>query len=221
VRTLGVLPVKTFARAKQRLAPGVSDALRAELAEAMATDVVDALSRVSGLDGLVVVTADDRAGAIAQAGGARVIADPEEAGQSAATSLAIDALGDECDRVLLVAGDCPGLDPFEVDGLLARAAEAAQQVVIVPDRHRTGTNALLLSPPGAIAPAFGPGSRGRHLELAADAGVACTEAELPSLALDVDELADLEAMRDALTGWTDRAPRTRAVLERIAPGPSE
>ncbi len=35
-------------------------------------------------------------------------------------------------------------------------------MTIVPDRHGTGTNALLLAPPQAIAPAFGPGSCERH-----------------------------------------------------------
>ena len=118
--------------------------------------------------------------------------------------------------MVLVAGDCPALDPVELDALLARPPEDATEVVIVPDRHRTGTNALLLCPPGVIAPAFGPDSRSRHLDLAADAGVACTEAELPSLAIDVDDSSDLQALRDALTGWPDRALRTRAVLERIA-----
>jgi 2-phospho-L-lactate/phosphoenolpyruvate guanylyltransferase len=217
VRTLAILPIKSFARAKQRLAPGVTDETRAQLAEAMATDVAEALARVSGLDRLVVVTADERARALAAAAGAEVVDDPAEAGQSAAASLGIDAVAGTCDRVLMIAGDCPALDPVEIDALLARPADAAGEAVIVPDRHRTGTNALLLSPPRVIAPAFGPGSRARHLELAADAGAACSEAELASLAIDVDEADDLETLREALAAWPDRAPRTRAVLERIPP----
>ena len=66
------------------------------------------------------------------------------------------------DRALLVPGDCPALDPGEVSALLAHTAP----VVIVPDRHGTGTNALLLAPPDAIAPSFGPGSFARHAALA-------------------------------------------------------
>jgi 2-phospho-L-lactate/phosphoenolpyruvate guanylyltransferase len=221
VRTIAILPIKSFTKAKQRLAPGVAGETRAQLAEAMATDVAEALGRVSGLDRLVVVTGDERAQALANAAGAQVVDDPAEAGQSAATLLGIDAVAGACDRVLLIAGDCPALDPVEVDALLARPAGAAAEAVIVPDRHRTGTNALLLSPPDVIAPAFGPGSRARHLELAADAGAACSEAELASLAIDVDEADDLEALREALTAWLDRAPRTRAVLDRIAPAPPE
>jgi 2-phospho-L-lactate guanylyltransferase len=134
--------------------------------------------------------------------------------------LAIAAADDSFGRVILVAGDCPALDPDELGALLEGVPEAATQVVIVPDRHWTGTNALLLCPPDVIAPAFGPGSRARHLELAADAGVPCTEAELPSLALDVDDAADLQALRDALAQWPDRAPRTRAVLAHVPTGGS-
>jgi 2-phospho-L-lactate guanylyltransferase len=216
--TVAILPIKSFSRAKQRLAPHVPDALRARLAEAMAADVLDALARVAGLDAVLMVTADERARELARAAGIRQIDDPQEAGQSAATELAVATIGQDVRRVLLVAGDCPALDPLEVDTLLARPAESDHEVVIVPDRHRTGTNALLLSPPDVISPAFGPRSRGRHLDLAAEAAVACTEAELPSLALDVDDDADLQALRAALADWPDRALRTRAVLEEIATG---
>jgi 2-phospho-L-lactate/phosphoenolpyruvate guanylyltransferase len=218
VDTVAILPIKSFSRAKQRLAPAVAGAARAQLAEAMASDVLDALARVAGLAAVVVVTADEGARALARAAGVRLIDDPEEAGQSAATAVAIAAVGPDFRRALLVAGDCPALDPLEVDALLARPAEADEEVVIVPDRHRTGTNALLLAPPDVISPAFGPGSRGRHLDLAAEAAVACTEAELPSLALDVDDASDIEALRAALAGWPERGLRTRAVLEGIATG---
>ena len=74
-------------------------------------------------------------------------------------------------RVLLVPGDCPALDPAELDELLEDAeGVATPDVVVVPDRHGDGTNALLLTPPDAIQPAFGPGSRERHERLAQEAG---------------------------------------------------
>src|SRR5918998_1549906 len=46
-------------------------------------------------------------------------------------------------RVLLVPGDCPAIDPKEVDALITRA-RGGPSVVVVPDRHGEGTNALLL-----------------------------------------------------------------------------
>ena len=89
--------------------------------------------------------------------------------------------------------------------------------MIVPDRHGSGTNALLLTPPDAIAPSFGPGSFARHAALGAAAGAVVRVAHAPSLELDVDTPGDLEALRGALRGLPDAAPRTRALLERMAP----
>jgi 2-phospho-L-lactate/phosphoenolpyruvate guanylyltransferase len=82
----------------------------------------------------------------------------------------------------------------------------------VPDRHGTGTNGLLLTPPSAIAPSFGPGSCERHRSLALAAGVPCRLERPASLLLDVDTGADLAALRERLAHTSERAARTRAVL---------
>ena len=89
-------------------------------------------------------------------------------------------------------------------------------MVIVPDRHGSGTNALLLDPPAAIEPAFGPGSFARHAALAAGAEVPVHVGRLASLELDVDTPGDLAALRAALREGRPGAPRTRALLERLA-----
>ena len=81
---------------------------------------------------------------------------------------------------LLVPGDCPLLDPTELEQLLVHPA-GERSALIVPDRHGTGTNALLLAPPDVLAPSFGPDSRPRHLADAAAAGVPAEVVELESL----------------------------------------
>lgn len=208
--TVAVLPVKSFARAKQRLGGRVAPAPRQDLAAAMVSDVLDALRAVDGLDEVIVVTAEPRAAEAARACGAHVVHDPAEAGQSAAAALGIEAaLARGATRALLVPGDCPALDPAEVAALLATETP----VVIVPDRHGTGTNALLLTPPDAIEPAFGPGSRARHEALA---GPGARIAEIPSLGLDVDTPDDLAALEHALSRRPGGAARTRARLLRLA-----
>ncbi|MFN8202100.1 MAG: 2-phospho-L-lactate guanylyltransferase [Solirubrobacteraceae bacterium] len=190
--TLAILPVKGFGRAKSRLRAAVPDGPRAGLAEAMVSDVLRALRAVGGLDGVIVVTGEPAAADLARGAGAEVVHDADEAGQSAAALLGIDrAVRRGAARVLLVPGDCPALDPGEVAELLT----APEDVVIVPDRHGTGTNALLLRPPRAITPAFGPGSRARHEAAAVAAGVRFTVCELPSLGLDADTPDDLAALR--------------------------
>jgi 2-phospho-L-lactate guanylyltransferase len=212
VRTAAVLPVKSFSRAKQRLGEAVGANEREELAAAMLGDVLAALAAVAELDEVVVVTAEPLAARAAEESGATVMHDPAEAGQSAAAARGIDAaLVRGAERVLLVPGDCPALDPQELSSLLAAAAE----VVIVPDRHGTGTNALLLQPPAVMPPSFGDGSFARHAALARAAGATVKVRELPSLSLDVDTPDDLAALRAALEARGHAAPRTRIVLDRL------
>jgi 2-phospho-L-lactate guanylyltransferase len=212
VRTAAVLPVKSFSRAKQRLGEAVGSGEREELAAAMVNDVLSTLATVPEIDDVVVVTAEPIAARAGEEAGATVVDDPEEAGQSAAAARGIDAaLVRGADRVLLVPGDCPALDLHELSALLARPGE----VVIVPDRHGTGTNALVLTPPTVIAPSFGAGSFARHAALGRAAGAAVKVSELPSLALDVDTPDDLAALRRALGTRGGTAPRTRAVLHRL------
>ena len=210
VRTFAVLPVKSFGAAKQRLSGRVDPPARRALAEAMVLDVLAALAAVEGLDGVVVVTAEPVAARAARAVGAHVVGDPAESGQSAAALLGVGAAVERgAARVLLVPGDCPALDPAEVDALLGTDAD----VVVVPDRHGTGTNALLLRPPDAIDPSFGPGSFERHT--AAGLGRSAV-VEVPSLGLDVDTADDLAALEAALARHPGGAAHTRARLRRAA-----
>jgi 2-phospho-L-lactate/phosphoenolpyruvate guanylyltransferase len=214
MRTAAVLPVKRFDSAKQRLGDAVGGAERRELAAAMVEDVLAALGEVSGLDEVIVVTAEDRAAALARAAGAQVVADRVEGGQSLAAEVGVEvAVERGVERALLVPGDCPALDPDEVDTLLSNHKGG---VTIVPDRHGQGTNALLLTPPKALSPAFGPGSLARHAALAKAGGATVRVAQARSLELDVDTPGDLAALRAALDERPAAAPRTRAVLERLA-----
>jgi 2-phospho-L-lactate/phosphoenolpyruvate guanylyltransferase len=212
MRTAAILPVKRFARAKQRLGASVADPLRADLVRAMVGDVLAALGDCRSIDLTIVVTSEESVATAARAQRALVVDDSLEDGQSAAVGLGLErALAQRAQRALCIPGDCPALDPDELDALLL-ADSFPGEVVIVPDRHGTGTNGLLLAPPDAIAPSFGPGSCARHRELARAAGVACRLERPPSLLLDIDTGDDLQALRERMAGETVRAPRTRAVL---------
>jgi 2-phospho-L-lactate/phosphoenolpyruvate guanylyltransferase len=211
VRTIAVLPVKGFASAKQRLTAGLTPRQRQALAEAMFRDVLAALARSTRLDTVYVVTAGSRARAIARERGVRVLADAEQGHNAAALVGIAAALEAGADRVLLVPGDCPALDPGEIDDLLSRPA-GATSVLIVPDRHGTGTNALLLAPPDALPPSFGPGSCERHATLARDAGVRAEVVEVPSLSTDIDTPEDLDALEALLGSAETAAVATRRLL---------
>jgi 2-phospho-L-lactate/phosphoenolpyruvate guanylyltransferase len=215
MRTFAVLPVKRFDDAKQRLRTALAPSARRALVRAMVHDVLDALDRMRGLRRIVVVTAEERVRAQAAARGDLIVDDVTESGQSHAAVMGIAAASRAgADRVLLVPGDCPALWPVEVDALLRRHREPG--VVVVPDRHGSGTNALLLAPPDAITPAFGEGSRRRHLRAALDAGITPAVEPLVSLGLDIDTADDLATLSAALGRIpAELAVHTRAALDDL------
>jgi 2-phospho-L-lactate guanylyltransferase len=216
MRTLAILPIKSFGAAKQRLCNAVPPGSRQALAQAMFGDVLAALRRCRRVESVVVVTADSQAEAAARADRFAVIRDETQDGQSAAASLGIQhARAAGFDRAVLVPGDAPLVDPAEVDRLLDRCEAAGTAVAVVPDRHGTGTNALVLRPADAIAPAFGPDSLERHVAAAREAGLAHAVEPVRSLGLDVDTPEDLVALADALERRRGAAPLTRGAVRQL------
>src|SRR5450755_948568 len=214
MRTLAILPIKSFADAKQRLETELTPGPRRALAEAMFSDVLTALRRATAVDDVLVVTMDHGAQQIAGCYGATVLDDAEQ-GHSEAGALGIEhAIEAGYERALLVPGDCPALDPAQLDALIGHPFETPS-ALIVADRHGTGTNGLLLTPPNAIALSFGLGSRDRHLAIARQAGAAGEVVDVPSLALDVDTPEDLAALRAALAVTHGRAAHTRGMLNQL------
>lgn len=211
MKATAILPVKRLASAKQRLAVGIEDERRRALVAAMAADVLEAIAATRSIERTIVVSGDPIVQELAHEAGAELIPDPDDGGHSGATLAGIaraESEGAEC--VVLLPGDCPLLEPRELDRLLTGLPE--RYVGIVPDRHGTGTNALALRPPDAIAPSFGEGSCARHVSLARRAGVPFGVEELPSLGLDLDTPADVIALTRELEARPGRARRTARCL---------
>jgi 2-phospho-L-lactate guanylyltransferase len=212
VRTAAILPVKTFGAAKQRLGSLLGAGSRQALAHAMFQDVVASLRKVEAIERVVIVSSEP---SVEFAAEDRIIVleDTLGEGQSPAAAAGITwALAGGFERVLLVPGDTPLLSAAELDALLA---DTDVDVVIVPDRHGTGTNGLLLRPPTAIAPSFGPGSLQRHVAAAEAAGVTHRVERVPSLVFDVDTSDDLSIVAEAIEASHAVAPRTRGALRQL------
>jgi len=218
MRTIAILPIKRFGAAKQRLAGQLGSGARQALVQAMFQDVLAALRHVEGLDAVAVVTANATAARAAHGEGVIVLGDSDESGHNEAAAVGIAYAAEHgFERVLLVPGDTPLVAGDEIEALLARTPSDRPNLVVVPDRHGSGTNALLISPPTAIDPAFGPGSRARHERLAATAGIACRVEPLASLAVDVDTPEDLDELTTLLdeAGNRSLARMTRGALRQL------
>jgi 2-phospho-L-lactate/phosphoenolpyruvate guanylyltransferase len=214
MRTAAILPVKNFAQAKQRLSLDLPAHDRRALAEAMFADALVALGRVAALERVIVVSGDRLAQRIAGGYGASVVEDDERGHNAAAAQGIAVALEDGIERALLVPGDCPLLAPADIEVLLGHPA-AQRSALIVPDRHGTGTNALLLTPPDVLAPSFGPDSCRRHLTDARSNDITAEVVELDSLALDIDTADDLEALQRRLASTHGGAAHTRGMLNQL------
>jgi 2-phospho-L-lactate guanylyltransferase len=100
--------------------------------------------------------------------------------------------------------------------MLVRCERDVIGVAIVADRHGTGTNGLLIAPPGTFDPSFGSGSLERHLEQARARGLVHRVEALPSLEHDVDTPGDLAALWSVVDESRRGAQRTRGALSQLS-----
>jgi 2-phospho-L-lactate/phosphoenolpyruvate guanylyltransferase len=202
-----IVPVKTFARAKQRLALVLSADERAQLAEAMLCDVLEQLSGLSQLEGILVVTADPLAAQIAGASGARHIRDPLESGVNHAVVRGLEALPSAECAVAVIAADVPFATSTEIADALSRLEQ--HSIVLTPAEMDGGTNLLALRRAGLIEPSFGEGSFARHREQARMLNVSCSIFRATGLGHDIDRAGDL------LPPASPGGKRVTALLERL------
>jgi 2-phospho-L-lactate guanylyltransferase len=190
-----LLPVKGFRHAKQRLAPLLSSAARETLAETMFRDVLRQVKLARGLAGTYVVTGDDKVAAIAQAGGAEVIRERAETGETGAVDFArIKLKRAGCEAVLILPADMPLVRAADIEQVLGHVQPqtSAPFALLVPSHDRLGTNALLLAPPDIIKLRFGYDSFAFHTSQVSAQGLPIRFIENEQIALDIDEPKDLQ-----------------------------
>lgn len=221
-----VVPVKSLNQAKSRLSDILLPEHRRGLYKAMLADVLTALARARGLQGIAVVTLDPEVARLAEPFGVRLIVESACRGQSAAVALAATVLAAEgVDGMLTVPGDVPLLRPDDIEAVLDCHAGPGG-LTIVPSRGHDGTNCLAISPPDAIPFFFGPDSFALHRNTAQRAGLKVQCLERPGLALDIDDPEDLYCLlyrrpAGATGGYLDRFALASPFpgLEQIGQGP--
>jgi len=190
-----IVPVKPLRRGKSRLAGLLTEDERAKLNQDLLQHTLNTLTGLKELEQVLVVSRDPNALTIARHHGARTV---QEDGQphlnTALTRATVVAQVYATRGVLVLPADLPLITREDVLTLIERAGNSPV-VVIAPDRHRKGTNALLISPAGLIEYDFGGGSFERHCERARKAGARLEIVELPSLGLDLDLPEDLELVK--------------------------
>jgi 2-phospho-L-lactate guanylyltransferase len=161
---------------------------RRDLVVSLLQRAIAAALATPGVAEVIVVSPDPAALAMAMAAGARPLPQQSRGLNPALQEARVVAAGT---RLLILPADLPTVTPEELAEVLAAGdAAGSPSVVLVPDRHRRGTNALLLTPPDAIDPAFGGDSRAGHAWLAESADIRFVELT-GVLELDLDTPDDL------------------------------
>ncbi len=194
-----IVPVKPLRRGKSRLAGVLSQTERAELNRELLIHTIQTLSALPDIEQVLVISRDPAALALAREYGARTVQEDGNSQLNVALTRATFVAKSYATRgVLILPADLPLIEPEDIQMLLARAHDPPV-VVISPDRHHLGTNALMICPSGLIEYEFGPGSFRRHCERAKQAGARLEVVELPSLGLDVDLPEDLDLIDGEVT----------------------
>ena len=192
-----IIPVKPLKNAKSRLAPVLLPNQRFELAQAMFRHVLSVTVAAQPVTGVLVISRDTKALAIAREFGAKTLQEGTVSNLNPALLRATMVVKSwRADAVLILPADLPFIKSADVDSLIQLADE--DSLVIATDRERDGTNALLVSPPGSIEYAYGSGSYQRHIGLARKAGLRVSVYQSDRMALDIDVPADLRDYQEIL-----------------------
>ena len=190
-----IVPVKPLRRGKSRLSGMLSEDERAHLNEVLLERTLTTLAELKEVEQVLVVSRDPHALTIARNHGARTVREDGQPGLNTALTRATVVAKIYATRgVLVLPADLPFLARDDILALLERATNPPV-IVIAPDRHGKGTNALLMSPAGLIEYDFGEDSFARHCKRAKKVGARLEIVELPSLGLDLDLPEDLELVR--------------------------
>lgn len=205
--SIALVPIKRLSTGKSRLATHLSREQLEQLSIAMLEDVVEALRGAEPVRRVVVVTPDEEVAARAEAAGAEglLLVDPGLNPSLEAAAQRLHAGGSGAS--LIVLGDVAGVTSADIETLHAALAAQGGGVALAASNDG-GTSALLRDPCDAIPCRFGPDSAKAHREAAERCGVAFTELSLPSLAIDLDQPADIERFLKSEAGGR----RTRALL---------
>lgn len=203
-----VVPVKRLSRAKQRLAPVLSNMERAALARAMLHDVLTTLRATPELTGIIVVTGDPMVANLATLFDAQVVGDIMETGVNAAVQQGLRILDARSTGVLVVPADVPFATVSDLQAVIGELRH--HPVVLAPALSDGGTNGLAIRRPDLIVPSFGGDSFARHQALARRAGIGCGIVRTEGLGHDID-------CPDDLLFWSGskKSSQTEAMLAEL------
>jgi 2-phospho-L-lactate/phosphoenolpyruvate guanylyltransferase len=199
-RIAAIIPVGPLEAAKTRLGGALDAEEREDLAERFLSRTLAAVLAVDRLADVLVVTPDRAVLQRAAELGARTLRQRSSGLNAGLAEARDDVVAGGADAIVVLPIDLPFVTAEAIETVLAPMQEdrAGSRVVLVTDRHASGTNVLALRPPGVIDFRFGPDSRRAHRDAAANAHAEYVEIDGP-LSFDLDTPADLVLVESIAT----------------------
>jgi 2-phospho-L-lactate guanylyltransferase len=185
-----LIPVKSLHNAKSRLSKILSQRERERIALKLFRGVLDATLRVVEPEKIVIVTDDSEILSLAQQRCTQHYKCTRTLGLNAALRAAIPS---SAQAVLVLHADLPLLKSDDIVSMIQ--VGEGNRVVIAPDRHAVGTNALFLKPPDLIKFSFGEKSFTTHESLAKSAGTRSKVIVRTGLSFDLDTADDFRDLK--------------------------
>ena len=193
-----IVPVKPLFRGKSRLSSVLNEEQRTVLNHCLLENTIEVLTSIPEIQQVLVISRDPKALTLARSLKARTIQEAGAPHLNHAIGRATHFANHHAvSGVLIVPADLPLINSVDIQKILDLAGESPE-VIVVPDRHRKGTNALFVSPPGYLTYQYGENSFQLHTEQALVRGANLKIADIPTLSLDLDYPADLEEVRNRL-----------------------
>jgi 2-phospho-L-lactate guanylyltransferase len=186
-----IIPVKSLAAGKGRLAAALTAEQRRQLNEQLLRHVLGVAPSVPGKQRTILVSRCPEALALGHSHGVQVLQESGEGGLNSAVQQGSDcARAAGASSIMVLHADLPGVRAQDIEALCS-AARVIDGVAIATDRAGSGTNALCLPAAKPFSYRFGPDSRNRHEQEASLQFLPAVVVHIPGLAFDLDTVQDL------------------------------
>ena len=190
MKTVAIIPVKSFSKAKTRLT--ISSEKTVDICKLMLGEVLQTISTNKKIDNTIIVSHDQSAFDIGKKFGVIEVFDESESGVNNAITLADEYISDsEFGTSIILPQDIPFFNSSDLDNLFS-FFQRKNSIIVVPSRQFNGTNSLIRNPSRIMTTRYDEGTYKSHLDEAKCNNIDFSLVLIRRLMLDIDSQCDIE-----------------------------
>ena len=189
MKTVSIIPVKSFSKAKSRLT--LSTEKTEDICKLMLTEVLETISNSKNIDATIIVSHDQLVFDIGKKFSAIEVFDELESGVNNAITLADHYISDsDFDASVIFPQDIPFFNNLDLSNLFSFHRNN-NSIIIVPSRHFNGTNSLIRTTSTSMPTRYDEGTYKSHVEQARSRNIDFSLVLIRRLMLDIDTRDDI------------------------------